>query len=128
MIREETQAKMFIQALVRYHSIDLVYSSISLQEIVDSPFEENRISVLEFIENNAKYYISTENNQAAILLTREIMQRGIKLKDASHVACAVLAKCDYLITTDNRLLKYVNERIKIVNPIDFVKKWRETNE
>ena len=123
-IQEETQAKMFIQALIRYNSIDLVYSSISLQEVFDSPFEENRESILEFIEHNARYYVSKENNAVAISLTKEIMQAGIKLKDASHAACAILAKCDYLITTDKRLLKYTDERIKIVNPIDFVEKWR----
>ena len=75
-IQEETQAKMFIQALVRYNSLDLVYSSISLQEIYDSPFEENKISVLEFIEQNAKFYIGNDNNAAAISLTREVMQKG----------------------------------------------------
>ena len=127
-IREETRAKMFLQALIRYNSIDLVYSSISLHEVFDSPFEENRASVLEFIEHNARYYVSQENNAAAISLTKEIMQKGIKLKDASHVACAVLAKCDYLITTDKRLLKYTDERISIVNPIDFVEKWKGTYE
>ena len=53
------------------------------------------------------------------------MKSGIKLKDASHTACAIMAKCDYLITTDKRLLKYRDERIKIVNPIEFVKIWRD---
>ena len=127
-IQEETQAKMFIQALVRYNSLDLVYSSISLQEIYDSPFEENKISVLEFIEQNAKFYIGKDNNEAAISLTREVMQKGVKLKDASHVAFAILAKCDYLITTDKGLLKYKDERIQIVNPIYFAETWRKNYE
>jgi len=52
------------------------------------------------------------------------MRTGVKLKDASHTACAIIAGCDYLITTDKRLIKYTDNRIKIINPIDFLKIWR----
>ena len=123
-IHEETNAKLFIQSLIKYKSLELVYSSISIQEITDSPFEENNDSILRFIEENAKIYVSKERNKTAISLTEEIMQKGIKLKDASHTACAILANCDYLITTDKRLLKYQDSRIKVVNPIEFEKIWR----
>ena len=124
VIQKETQAKVFIQSLVKYKAVELVYSSISVQEITDSPFEENSHSVLDFIENNAKYYVSKNNNEIAISLTEEIMRTGLKLKDASHTACAIVAKCDYLITTDKRLLKYRDNRIRIVSPIEFIKIWR----
>ncbi len=30
----------------------------------------------------------------------------------------------YFITTDKRLLKYKDNNIKLINPIDFVKLWR----
>lgn len=123
-IQEETQAKMFIQSLVKYKAVELVYSSISVKEISDSPFEENSRSILDFIENNAKYYVSKDNIDTAVSLTEEIMRTGIKLKDASHTACAIVANCDYLITTDKRLLKYKDNRIKIINPIEFLKIWR----
>ena len=44
-----------------------------------------------------------------------------KYKDATHIACAVYAKCDYLLTTDIRLIKrYKGEEIKILNPVDFI--------
>ena len=119
----ETQAKMFIQSLIKYKSVELVYSAISMLEIAESPFEENRRSIRCFIEENAKYYVSMDCNKVAIALTDEVMQAGVKLKDASHVACAIVAKCDYLITTDKRLLKYRDKRIKIVSPIDFIGIW-----
>ena len=45
-IQEETQAKLFIQSLVKYRALELVYSAISVQEIADSPFEENSRSIL----------------------------------------------------------------------------------
>ena len=110
---------------MKYNTVELVYSSISLQEITDIPSEESSRSILDFIENNAKYYVSKDNNKVAVSLTEEIMQTGIKLKDASHTACAIIAKCDYLITTDKRLIKYQDNRIKILNPIEFLKIWRE---
>ena len=75
------------------------------------------------IEENAKYYVSMDSNKVAITLTDEVMQAGVKLKDASHVACAIVANCDYLITTDKRLLKYRDNRIKIVSPMDFIGTW-----
>jgi predicted nucleic acid-binding protein len=123
-IYNETQAKMSIQSLVKYKAVELVYSSISVEEIAAYPFEENRNAILEFIEGSASYYIGKDNCEAAITLTGEIMETGIKLKDASHVACAILAKCDYFITADKRLLKYQDNRIKIVNPVKFLEIWR----
>ena len=124
-IQDETQAKMFIQSLVKYRAIELVYSSISVEEIRDMPSKENSRSILNFIENKAEFYVSKDNNENAVLLTEEIMQTGIKLKDASHTACAIIAKCDYLITTDKRLIKYKDSRIKIINPIEFIQTWRD---
>ncbi len=123
IIASETQAKLFIQSLVKYKAVELAYSSISLQEIADSPFEENSRAIVDFIESNAGYYIGRDSNEAAISLTLEVMRAGVKLKDAAHVACAIVAKCDYLITTDKRLLKYADERIKLANPVDFIRIW-----
>ena len=56
----------------------------------------------------------------------EIMQTGVKFKDACHVASAVYAKCEYFISTDKRLLKYKSEAIKMVSPIEFIIEMEET--
>jgi len=48
------------------------------------------------------------------------METGIKQKDATHLACSMIAKCDYFITADRRATNYNTDRIKIVNPITFV--------
>ena len=52
----------------------------------------------------------------------KIMKTGVKEKDAAHIACALLAGCEYFITTDDRLLKYENDRIGIVTPVEFLRK------
>lgn len=49
------------------------------------------------------------------------MNKGIKAKDALHIACAIKSECDYFITTDMRLLNKNIEKINIINPIDFVR-------
>ena len=90
-IKKETQAKLFIQSLVKYGgTLELVYSSITVKELTDSPFQDYSRSILEFIEGYATYFVSESNNESAISLTEEIMLTGIKLKDASHVACRLL--------------------------------------
>ena len=47
------------------------------------------------------------------------MTTGIKFKDACHIACAIMAKADYLISTDIRMLKYETDEIKMINPVEF---------
>ena len=123
-IQDETQAKMFIQSLVKYKAIELVYSSISVEEITEMPFEENSRTILDFIENYAEFCANGDSDEIVIHLAEEIMRTGVKLKDASHTAYAIIAKCDYLVTTDKRLIKYKDDRIKIINPIEFIKIWR----
>ena len=59
-------------------------------------------------------------------LADEIMNTGIKKKDATHLACSIIAECDYFITTDKRVLKYITDKIKVLNPISFLEMWGET--
>ena len=61
----------------------------------------------------------------ALPIANSIMKTGIKASDAAHVACAILAGCDYFVTTDNRFLKYKTDHIKLVNPIEFVTEWEK---
>lgn len=50
------------------------------------------------------------------------MKTGVKEKDAYHVACAVIAGCNYFITTDDRLLNYQSENINLVTPGEFIRR------
>ena len=42
-------------------------------------------------------------------------------KPCRCVACAILAESDYFLTTDDRLLKYETDKIKIVDPTEFIR-------
>jgi len=121
----EAIAKMFIQSLIKYKCVSLYYSFISQVEIDDSPYEERKVYILDFIETNAVGFIGKMHSEEIEIIAEEIMKTGVKKKDATHLACSMIAKCDYFITTDKRLLNYKTDRIKIINPIKFVGIWRE---
>ena len=55
---------------------------------------------------------------------KSIKSTGIKDKDAYHLASAILADCDYFVTVDKRLLKFSNDKIKIMNIIDFMEVYK----
>ena len=47
-----------------------------------------------------------------------------RAKDAIHLACAVYAQANYLITCDDRFLKQaqrLNLQITVINPVDYVR-------
>ena len=50
----------------------------------------------------------------------ELESLGIDKNDAIHVACGILSKCKYFITTDYDLIKILMKEIKIINPIQFI--------
>jgi predicted nucleic acid-binding protein len=120
----EASAKMFIQSLVIYKSVELYYSFELLYEINDNPHKENKKCILDFICAYAGYYVDEAHIAEISMLADEIMRTGIKKKDAVHLACAIYAKCDCSITTDKRVLKYKTDKIQISNPVEFGEAWR----
>ena len=110
----ETQAKLYIQNLVKDKQIELVTSYIL-------EYENGQV-IAEFMETNESYYVGIERDSDVAKIAEPIMQTGVKEKDAFHVACAILAKCDYFITTDDRLLKYQDGRLPLVTPEEFIRR------
>jgi len=127
-IRDEAAAKRYIQALVKYGSVELHTSFMSLHEIKEIPFEDNREHILGFVNECSSLHIDNEMENEVIPLAEEIMESGIKRKDATHIACAIIMGSDYFITTDKRVLNYKTDKIKIINPIDFEVYRRERND
>ena len=125
-VQLEAAAKLFIQSLIKHEDILLVSSFVLYSEIIDNPSEYKRNSILRFVDNYAKKYIGSEIMPEVKAIADEIIKTGIKTIDAAHIACAILAECDYFVTTDKRVLKYKTDRIKLVNPITFVKHWKAT--
>ena len=112
----ETQAKLYIQNLVKDKQIELVTSYILEYENGKNKFGKRKQVIAEFMETNESYYVGVERDSDVAKIAEPIMQTGVKEKDAFHVACAILAKCDYFITTDDRLLKYQDGGLPLVTP------------
>jgi predicted nucleic acid-binding protein len=94
-----------------------------MYEVSKCPFEYKKEHIFAFIGKNASEYINAENQDTVVNLSKKIIASGIKPIDAAHIACAILSKCEYFITTDKRVLKYESDEIKIVNPMNFVEIW-----
>lgn len=117
----EAQAKIYIQEMIKNNKLQLAASYILLYENSKNPYEIKRKAIGKFIEENTLVYIDESYSEKVGKLALDIMASGIKSADAHHIASAIFAKCKYLLTTDDRLLKYTSEQIKIIDPITFVK-------
>lgn len=121
-IHLETQAKLYIQDLIRKKEIELVTSYILEYENGKNRLLQKKQAIKEFTDTYESYYVGAERDKDIGEIAEEIIQTGVKEKDALHVACAVLAGCSYFITTDDRLLKYQTNRLNLVTPCEFVRR------
>lgn len=121
-IHLETQAKLYIQDLVRNNQIELVTSYILEYENEKNRFLQKKQTIADFMDANESYYVGYERDEAIAKIAEPIIQTGIKEKDAFHVACAIFAQCDYFVTTDDRLLKFKSDQIPLVTPGEFIRR------
>lgn len=127
-IHLETQAKLYIQDLIKNNKIELVTSYILDYENGKNKLMQRKRTIETFMNSNESYYVGSECDEDVNKIAVSIMQTGIKEKDAFHVACAVLAGCDYFITTDDRLLKYQSDQILLITPCEFIRKLEEVQD
>ena len=118
----ETQAKLHIQDMIRREKIELVTSYILDFENSNNRSMQKKLAIQKFMNEYATLYVSNRNEKDITKLAEAIMETGIKEKDAYHVACAVIAECNYFVTTDDRLLKYQSEKIKLVTPGELIRR------
>ena len=116
----EAQSKLYIQMQVRQGNIELTGSYVLDYECGNNPFEMRRNAIEEFMTEYVTHYVGAERADNLKKKAEEIMNTGVKEMDAYHVAAAILAKCDYFITTDKRLLKYQTDEVRMVTPITFI--------
>jgi predicted nucleic acid-binding protein len=119
-IELETKAKLFIQNLIVKDKVDLTVSSASILENKKNPFSERRLSIRDFFRF-AKY-IATSSSES-LNEAKNFKSAGLKTYDAVHLAFAVQSDCDYFVTTDDRLLRFYDDRIRIINPQEFINVW-----
>ncbi|MDX2303847.1 MAG: hypothetical protein NW226_13660 [Microscillaceae bacterium] len=118
-IHLETQAKLYVQQQIKEQALELVWSYILDYENSFNPYEERQKIISEW-QNFVK--IDVYETQVLLENAEELVNLGIKAKDALHIACAIEAKCVYFLITDAILLKKKPKitQIELINPIDFV--------
>ena len=115
----ESQAKLYVQHLIREKKLDLVTSYVLDYENSRNPNASRRDTISDFFEN-AVEHIGSEKNDEILPLAKKIQATGVKTADSCHVACAEYAGCDYFLTTDDRILKYHSDKTRIMNPVQFI--------
>ena len=116
-IELETKAKLYIQQQIVEKKLLLVSSVILEYENTKNPYQARKTAINDFFRHASDFVAQSDE---VINMAKEFMKKGIKTKDASHLACAIYAKCDYFITTDDKLLKFKQDKIRIISPIDFI--------
>ena len=117
----ESQAKLHVQEMIRENKLELAASYMLSFENSRNRFEIKRKAIEQFLEENTSVYVDETRQGEVEPLAQEINATGVKSADSIHAACAIIAQCDYLLTTDDRLLKYKTDRIQIVDPTEFIR-------
>lgn len=118
----ETQAKLHIQDMIRQRLVELVTSFVLDFENSNNRSIPKRMAIERFMKDYATLYVSNKHGAQIAKIADSVMKTGVKEKDAYHVACAIMAECDYFVTTDDRLLKYQSEKINLVTPGEFIRR------
>jgi predicted nucleic acid-binding protein len=123
-IKFEAEAKLHIQEMIRSGTLDLVWSYILEYENAQNPFPFRRYTIYQW-KKIAKQNV-LENNDI-IKKAEELEEKGLKAKDALHVACAMVARAEYFITTDKEILKKMKDskEIKVIDPVNFILQMEE---
>lgn len=117
-IRLETMATFFILELVENRKIKLVNSSVIEYENSKNPFFERKIWISAYLSRAAFYQkLNPKMKERA----KEIRKLGIPPIDSLHLASAEAANVDYFITCDYDVIRKHKDKLKVVNPVDFIK-------
>lgn len=118
-IRLEAEAKLEIQRRIKDRKIELAWSYVLDYESQANPFEERRDAVAGW---KTVAVVDIEETDAIIQKAHEIAGRGLRAKDALHVACAIAGGCDFFLTTDDVVVKRMRgfATIAVINPTQFI--------
>lgn len=124
----ETQAKLQIQSMIRNKEIELASSYVLLYENSRNPHTSRQKTIRGFVRENVITYIDIDHADEVKALADEMIASGLKTADAYHVACAILANSDYFLTTDDRLLKYKTDKLRLADPTEFIREWEASED
>lgn len=126
---DQTQVRIHLEAEAVIYIIDaakrgreeLISSDYLLAEIHDCPDAKRRADVLALIQAAAAHIPQRPFIDARANLLAAHQITGY---DALHIAAAEAARCDFLLTTDDRLIRRCARAgaaigLKVLNPFDY---------
>ena len=119
-IKLEAEGKLKIQEEIRAGRFQLAWSYILDYENSKNPFQERKIRISGW----RKYsFLNIDESVEILKIANSFNQIGLKKLDSLHIACAIQSNCDYLLTTDDKVLKRSNQisDIHVTDPIAFIK-------
>jgi len=98
----------------------LVWSYILDYENNKNPFRDRQEQIGRWRSYAA---IDIEEDENIHELAVMVSKYGIRPVDALHIACAIRAKADCFLTTDDGIIKRVQKisELRIIDPIGFIK-------
>jgi len=116
-VRMETEAKQEIQRRIIADRYELIWSYVVEFENNRNPFEDKRRAIADWKEAATVHCVE---NDFILSKAQELERIGLKQMDALHAACAIYAKCDFLITTDKGFYNKPVREIRVLNPVAFI--------
>ena len=120
-ITKDKNAVIKIQKEIIKKNIELATSFMLHYENYQNKNVRNRNYNDFFIKNYRTIYIGVDRLDDLNKKISVITECGVKIKDAYHIASAILAGCDFFVTVDKKLLRVSSEEIKIISLVDFAK-------
>ena len=120
-IRLETIAIYAILKMIKEDKFSLLWSFMLQFENSLNPYEDIRMEI-EMASSLASEKIKM--GEDILTAAKNLESKGIKPRDAIHLACAIKGKADYFLTCDDKLIKKIKPmqgEIVILSPIDFIR-------
>jgi predicted nucleic acid-binding protein len=118
-VRLETEAKLEIQQRIKDNVVELAWSYVLDYENEVNPFAERRDVVNRW---KSVAIVDVEETDRILQQAHEIADRGLRAKDALHLACALATGCDFFLTTDDIVVKKMRGYggIAVMDPTQFI--------
>lgn len=120
-IRLETIAIYTILKMVKEKKFILLWSFMLGFENSLNPYEDIKMEI-EMASLLAPKYINMSED--ILIAAKGFETKGVKPRDAIHLACAFNGKANYFLTCDDKLIKksrLIDGKMLIINPIDLIK-------
>jgi len=125
LVRLQTEAKLYVQEMIRSGSLSLIWSAVMDMENAANPDINRKVAVGDW-QKIGLVDVPVSRRVENIALKLALI--GIKPMDALHVACAIEAEAEYFLTTDKALLRKMakHDHLRVVDPVEFIRALKET--